>query len=115
VNKTDSGSDFLILNLQMVTRVEVRNFKDEQHKHQARVFFSEGGSVNLVGADADRVLSALEDFTAYPRLKGLLSSSVSQRTYSGLLAASRACSSGGGGKNAVVGHKIANEGGTAWI
>ncbi len=68
VNETDSGSDFLILNLQMVTRVEGRNFKDEQDKHQGRVFFSDGGSVNLVGADADRVIAALEDFAGYPRL-----------------------------------------------
>ena len=68
VNERDSGSDFLILNLQMVTRVEGRNFKDEQDKHQGRVFFSDGGSVNLVGADADRVIAALEDFAGYPRL-----------------------------------------------
>jgi hypothetical protein len=68
VNETDSGSDFLILNLQMVTRVEGRNFKDEQDKHQGRVFFSDGGSVNLVGADTDRVIAALEDFAGYPRL-----------------------------------------------
>ncbi len=62
VNETDSGSNFLIVNLQMVTRVEGRNYNDEQEKHQARVFFSDGGSVNLVGADADRVIAALEDF-----------------------------------------------------
>ncbi len=68
VNETDSGSDFLILNLQMVTRVEGRNFKDEQDKHQGRVFFSDGGSVNLLVADADRVIAALEDFSGYPRL-----------------------------------------------
>jgi hypothetical protein len=68
VNETDSGSDFLILNLQMVTRVEGRNFKDEQDKHQGRVFFSDGGSVNLVSADAGRVIAALEDFAGYPRL-----------------------------------------------
>ena len=68
VNETNSGSDFLILNLQMVTRVENRNFKDEQDKHQARVFFSDGGSVNLVGTDADRVVAALEDFAGYPRI-----------------------------------------------
>ncbi len=68
VNETDSGSDFLILNLQMVTRVEGRNFKDEQDKHQARVFFSDGGSVNLVAADADRLIAALEDFAGYPRI-----------------------------------------------
>jgi hypothetical protein len=67
-NKADSGGDFLILNLQLVTRVEGRNFEDEQGKHQARVFFSDGGSVNLVGADADRVLSALEDFAGYARV-----------------------------------------------
>ena len=68
VNETGSGSDFLILNLQMVTRVEGRNFKEEEEKHQARVFFSDGGSVNLVGADADRLTAALEDFAGYPRL-----------------------------------------------
>jgi hypothetical protein len=68
VNKTDSGGGFLICNLQMVTRVEGRNFKDEQDKHQARIFFSDGGSVNLVGADADRVVSAMEDFAGYPRI-----------------------------------------------
>ena len=67
VNETDSGSNFLIVNLQMVTRVEGRNFKEEQDKHQARVFFSDGGSVNLVGADADRVIAALEDFAGYAR------------------------------------------------
>ncbi len=33
VNETDSGSDFLIVNLQMVTRVEGRNFRVEQEKH----------------------------------------------------------------------------------
>ena len=68
VNETDSGSNFLIVNLQMVTRVEGRNLKGEQEKHQARVFFSDGGSVNLVGADADRVIAALEDFAGYPRV-----------------------------------------------
>ena len=68
VNETDSGSNFLIVNLQMVTRVEGRNYNDEQEKHQARVFFSDGGSVNLVGADADRVIAALEDFAGYPRI-----------------------------------------------
>ena len=68
VNETDSGNDFFIINLQMVTRVEGRNFKDEQLKHQARVFFSDGGSINLVGTDADRVIAALEDFAGYPRI-----------------------------------------------
>jgi hypothetical protein len=67
VNESDSGSDFLILNLQMVTRVEGRNFKEEQDRHQARVFFSDGGSVNLIGTEADRVITALEDFAGYPR------------------------------------------------
>ena len=68
VNETDSGNDFLIVNLQMLTRVEGRNFKDEQEKHQARIFFTDGGSINLVGADADRVIAALEDFAGYPRV-----------------------------------------------
>jgi hypothetical protein len=68
VNETNSGSDFLILNLQMVTRAEARNFKDERERHQARMFFSDGGSVNLVGADADPAIAALEDFAGYPRI-----------------------------------------------
>ena len=46
----------------------VKDFKDGQDKHQGRVFFSDGGSVNLVGADADRVIAALEDSAGYPRL-----------------------------------------------
>jgi hypothetical protein len=66
--RLDYGGDFLVLNLQMVTRVECRNFEMVQEEHQARVFFSDGGSVNLVGADADRVISALEDFAGYPRI-----------------------------------------------
>jgi hypothetical protein len=68
VNETACGSDFLIVYLQMVSRVEGRNFGDKQQSQQARVFFSDGGSVNLVGADAERVLSALEDFAGYPRI-----------------------------------------------
>jgi hypothetical protein len=68
VNEADSSSDFLIITLQMVTRMEGRNSKDERHKHQARVFFSDGGSVNLVGADADWGIAALEDFACYPRI-----------------------------------------------
>ena len=68
VNETNSGSDFLIVNLQMVTRVEGRNFRDKQQRQQARVFFSDGGSVNLIGADADRVIVALEDFAGYTRI-----------------------------------------------
>ena len=66
VNETDSGSDFLIVNLQMVTRVKGRHFKDAQASHQARVFFSDGASVNLVGMDAVRVIAAVEDFAGYP-------------------------------------------------
>jgi hypothetical protein len=50
VNETDSGRDFLIVNLQMVSRVEGRNFRDNQQRRQARIFFCDGGSVNLVGA-----------------------------------------------------------------
>ena len=68
VNKSDSGSEFSVLNLQMITRAECRNCDGEQDKHQATIFFSDGASVVLVGADADRTLSALEDFAGYPRL-----------------------------------------------
>jgi hypothetical protein len=34
---------------------------------QATVFFSDGGNVVFTGADADRVVNALEDFAHYPR------------------------------------------------
>lgn len=68
VTKSDSGSEFSVLNLQMITRAECRNFDREQDKHQVTVFYSDGASVVLVGADADRTLSALEDFSGYPRL-----------------------------------------------
>ena len=68
VNETDSGGEFSMLNLQMITRVECRNFKQKQEKHQATVFFSDGGNVILTGADADRTISALEDLAGYPRL-----------------------------------------------
>ncbi len=66
-NESDSGSKFTVLNLQMITRVECRNFDRERDEHKARVFFSDGASVVLVGADADRTVSALEDFAGYPR------------------------------------------------
>ena len=68
VNESDSGGEFLILNLQMVTRVECRYFRREQERHQATVFSSDGGNVSVVGAEADRVVAALEDFAGYPRL-----------------------------------------------
>ena len=67
VNETDSGGEFSILNLQMITRLECRNFDVEQDRHQATVFFSDGGNVVVTGADADRTISALEDFAGYPR------------------------------------------------
>lgn len=67
VNATDSGSEFSILNLQTITRVDCRNFGGEREERQATVFFSDGGNVVLTGADADRVINALEDFAQYPR------------------------------------------------
>jgi hypothetical protein len=67
VNVSDTGGESLLLNLQMVTRVECRNFDGEQDRHQAAVFTSDGGSVQLVGAEADKVVAALEDFAGYPR------------------------------------------------
>ena len=47
VNETDSGNESLIVNLQLATRVDRRNLEKEQEKHRARVFLSDGGSVNL--------------------------------------------------------------------
>ncbi len=68
VNERGLGGEFTLLNLQMITRVECRNFAQKQEKHQATVFFSDGGNVVLTGVDADRTISALEDFAGYPRL-----------------------------------------------
>ena len=67
VNQLHSGGEFSMLNLQMITRVECRNFEQEQERQQATVFFSDGGTVVLSEADADRTISALEDFSGYPR------------------------------------------------
>ncbi len=67
VNQIDSGDEYSMLNLQMITRVECRNFEQEQEKHHATVFFSDGGNVVLTGVDADRTIRALEDFAGYPR------------------------------------------------
>jgi hypothetical protein len=67
VNAADSGSEFSILNLQTITRVDCRNFVGEREDRQATVFFSDGGNVVFTGADADRVINALEDFAHYPR------------------------------------------------
>jgi hypothetical protein len=67
VNAASSGSEFSILNLQTITRVDCRNFSGEREERQATVFFSDGGNVVLTGADADRVINALEDFAQYPR------------------------------------------------
>jgi hypothetical protein len=39
VNETESGGEFLILNLRTITRVECRNFGQEQDRHQATVSF----------------------------------------------------------------------------
>ena len=67
VEETDSGGGFTILNLQMVARVKCAGFDGSQQEHRASVFFSDGGMVELVGMDADRVLNAMEDFADYHR------------------------------------------------
>ena len=68
VNERGLGGEFSLLNLQMITRVDCRNFDGEQGRHQATVFFSDGGTVVLTEADADQTISALEDFAGYPHL-----------------------------------------------
>jgi hypothetical protein len=65
VEETDSGGGFTILNLQMVARVKCAGFDGSQQEHRATVVFSDGGMVELVGMDADRVLNAMEDFADY--------------------------------------------------
>lgn len=52
----------------MVTRADCRGFEGGQEDHQATLRFADGGEVVLTGADADRAVSALEDFAGYPRL-----------------------------------------------
>ncbi len=66
VEETDSGG-FTVLNLQMVARVKCVGFDGSQQEHRATVVFSDGGMVELVGMDADRVLNAMEDFADYHR------------------------------------------------
>ena len=67
VEQTDSGGGFTVLNLQMVARVKCAGFDGSQQEHRATVVFSDGGMVELVGMDADRVLNAMEDFADYHR------------------------------------------------
>ena len=64
VEETDSGG-FTVLNLQMVARVKCSGYHAGQQEHRATVVFSDGGMVELVGSDADRVLNAMEDFAGY--------------------------------------------------
>ena len=66
VEETDSGG-FTVLNLQMVARVKCAGFDGSQQEHRATVIFSDGGMMELVGTDADRVLNAMEDFADYHR------------------------------------------------
>ena len=66
VKENDSGS-FTVLNLQMVARVRCSGYDAGQQRHRATLTFSDGGMVELVGADADRVLNAMEDFAGYHR------------------------------------------------
>jgi hypothetical protein len=66
VEETNSGG-FTVLNLQMVTRLKCAGFDGSQQEHRASVFFADGGTVELAGTDADRVLNAMEDFADYHR------------------------------------------------
>ncbi len=68
VEGDEPGGTFFVFNLQMVSRVSCRGFDGDQEEHQATLRFSDGGEVVLTGADADRALSALEDFAGYPHL-----------------------------------------------
>ncbi len=65
VNESESGGSFVLLSLRTVAKVECRGFDGEQHRHRATVF-TPGGSVQLVSEDANRVISALEDFAGHP-------------------------------------------------
>ena len=72
INEKNSGSDFLILNLQAVTMVKCRHFEKEQ-KREATVFFNDRARVKWVGADAERLVSALEESADYPSLPSITS------------------------------------------
>ena len=67
VKETDSGGGFTVLNLRTVTRIDCAGFGGGQQERRASVSFSDGGTVELVGTDADRVLNAMEDFADYHR------------------------------------------------
>jgi hypothetical protein len=66
VKVTDSGGGFAVLNLRTVTRIRCSGFDGEQEEHRATVFFPDGAMMDLAGADADRVVSALEDLAGHP-------------------------------------------------
>ncbi len=51
----------------MVARVKCAGYDGSQQEHRATAFFSDGGMVELAGADADRVLNAMEDFAGCHR------------------------------------------------
>jgi hypothetical protein len=68
VEGDEPGGTFFVFNLQMVTRAHCRGFEGGQEGHEATLHFADGGEVVLRGADADRAISALEDFAGYPHL-----------------------------------------------
>ena len=68
VEGDEPGGTFFVFNLQMVSRVSCRGFGSGQEGHETTLTFSDGGEVVLTGEDADRALSALEDFAGYPRM-----------------------------------------------
>ena len=67
VKGDEPGGTFFVYNLQMVTRADCRGFDGPREEHQATLRFADGGEVVLTGADADRAISALEDFAGYPQ------------------------------------------------
>jgi len=67
VEGDEPGGAFFVFNLQMVSRMHCRGFEGEQEGHEATLRFSDGAEVVLTGSDADRAISALEDFAGYPR------------------------------------------------
>ena len=66
VEGDEPGGTFFVFNLQMVSRVSCRGFGGGQEGHEATRTFSDGGEVVLRGEDADRAISALEDFAGFP-------------------------------------------------
>ena len=49
VNESDSGGEFVLLNLRAVARMECHGFDGEQRRHRVTIFTSGGGACTWSG------------------------------------------------------------------